>query len=90
MSNYSVPEEVVFRQLGDETVLVHLGSSEIFKLNETGTRLWELLSQGLAVASIQETMAAEYDVAVAELSAEIESLLASLSEAGLLVATDDP
>lgn len=90
MSNYSVPEEVVFRQLGEETVLVHLGTSEIFRLNETGARFWELLNEGLELPSIERTMAGEYDVSLDELRTQIEDLLSSLTEAGLLSRSEEP
>ena len=90
MSNYSVPEEVVFRQLGEETVLVHLGTSEIYRLNETGARIWELLSSGAEVASIEETLVADYDVDRNELQAQIETLVTDLVESGLLCAPNKP
>jgi hypothetical protein len=36
-------DDVVSRRLEDEVVLVHLRTNRIYKLNETGARLWELL-----------------------------------------------
>jgi hypothetical protein len=89
MTDYSLPDDVVARKLGGETVLVHLGSSEIFTLNETGTRFWELLNQGLSIEDIKKTLTEEYAVTAAEVADEIDSLLANLSRAGLLTVAED-
>ena len=38
--------EVLTRKVGEEVVLVHMGRNEIFALNPTAARLWELLTEG--------------------------------------------
>jgi Coenzyme PQQ synthesis protein D (PqqD) len=71
-------EDVVSERLGDELVLVHLGTNEVFALNETGARFWELLVAGGSRAAIEERLLAEYDVGRRELAAEIDAILAEL------------
>jgi len=48
--------DVVARQVGDDVVLVHLDTSQIFALNATGARFWELLSDGKSRVEIEETI----------------------------------
>ena len=71
--------DVVYRRLGDEVVLVHLRTNQIFALNETGARFWELLSAGRDRDEIETVLLAEFDVSAADLAHEIDELLAALS-----------
>ena len=52
--------DVVARRVGDETVLVQLGRNEIFSLNATGSRLWELVANGSTLGEAQERLLAEF------------------------------
>ena len=70
--------DVVARQVGDDVVLVHLDTSQIFALNATGARFWELLSDGKSRVEIEETIESEYDVSRDEVKASIDALLADL------------
>jgi hypothetical protein len=76
--------DVAARRLGDKIVLVNLHTNLIFELNRTGARLWELLSDGLDRAEIERCMLQEFDVDRDTLRGEIDGLLSSLREAGLV------
>ena len=76
--------EVVSRRVGDEVVLVHLGTNHIFALSPTGARFWELLSDGSSRREIEEQLLKEYEVSRDEVSAEIDSLLTTLEAEGLV------
>jgi len=54
--------DVLTRRVGDELVLVHMGRNEIFSLNATGARLWELLAEGLSRDEARARLQAEFDV----------------------------
>ncbi len=71
-------QDVVFRHLEDEAVLVHLGTNRIYSLNPTGARFWELLVAGHARSEIAKQLLHEFDVSAEQLEEEIEALLASL------------
>ena len=75
----SVNPDVVHQRVGDEVVLVHLKTNQIFALNETGARFWELLSAGATRAEIEAAMMAEFEVEPHALATEIDSLLAALA-----------
>jgi Coenzyme PQQ synthesis protein D (PqqD) len=76
--------DVLARQLGDDVVLVHLGTNKIFSLNRTGARFWELLTSGRNRGQIEVQMRQEFDVSHEELSMEINTLLAALEVEGLV------
>ena len=71
-------EDVVYEHIGDDLVLVHLGTNEIFALNPTAARFWELLVQGTSREEIETRMLAEYAVSREELTREIDGIIAQL------------
>ena len=55
--------DVVVTELDDkEAVLLHLGTKMYFTLNETGIRIWQLLSEGHSIGEASETIHNEYDI----------------------------
>jgi Coenzyme PQQ synthesis protein D (PqqD) len=77
-------EDVVYRELNGEIVLVHLGTDRIYALNETGARFWELLAAGSDRAAIRARLLQEFAVEPAELDVEIDALVAELARGGLV------
>jgi len=77
--------EVIARRLDNATVVVDVPTSRIFELNETGTRVWELLGEGLDQESIVRQLVAEFDVERIQVVDEVENLLERLRTEGLLV-----
>lgn len=77
-------EDVVFQRVGDDLVLVHLKTNEIFALNPTGARFWELLVDGKPRSEIEETLLLEYDVPREQLVQEIDTLVAQLMQQKML------
>jgi len=62
----------------DELVLVHLGTNEVYALNQTAARFWELLVEYDGRDEVVERLLTEFDVTREELLGEIERLLAEL------------
>jgi len=55
--------DVVVTELDDnEAVLLHLGTKMYYTLNETGIRIWQLLSEGHSIGEVCETIHNEYDI----------------------------
>ena len=75
---------VIFRRLGEEIVLFHLGSDRFYELNGTAARFWELLSGGNDGQQIQERMLEEFAIDPAQLAGEVEALLDSLRQEDLI------
>lgn len=76
---------MVHRRLGEETVLVHLGSGEMFSLNATGSFLFECLDDGLTYGTTLERARAEFAVEPRRLAGEAADLVRALLAQDLLV-----
>lgn len=82
---FSIPEHVLSRKLDDEMVLLNLDSGEYFGLNDTGTRVWELLADGRSREEVIERLTEEFEVGGELATGHVAALCDELLEAGLLV-----
>lgn len=80
----AIPEALV-ATLSDGAVLLNLQTKRYFSLNETGTRIWELVQQAADEEAIVATMIREYEVNEATARAEVRRILDELIEAQLIV-----
>jgi len=76
--------DVVARRLDRAGVLVHLPTNRIFELNETGMRVWEMLSDGESLANMVDRLVNEFDVDSARASREVNELLVRFRAEGFL------
>jgi hypothetical protein len=76
--------DVSWRRLGDEVVIVHLKTNQIYRLNRTAARFWELVASGSDRAAAERVLAEEFDVEDDELRQETRGLVIELSNEGLL------
>lgn len=79
-----VSEDVVFRILGDEAVILNLASGVYFGLDTVGTRMWQLMSEHGSTDKVIAAMLDEYEVEEGELRSDLEKLIEQLSEKGLV------
>jgi Coenzyme PQQ synthesis protein D (PqqD) len=77
--------QVIAKRLDQTTVLVDISTGRIFELNETGTRVWELLGQGLNIDRIIQHLIFEFEVADSQAAEEVSKLLSQLRNQGLVV-----
>jgi hypothetical protein len=77
--------DVICRDLGDAGVLIHLGTNQIFELNVTGYRVWQLLQEGLDRDGIESALLREFAVDPEQLRREISELLTGLAAKDLIV-----
>jgi hypothetical protein len=77
--------EVVFKELGGEAVLLDLASGIYFGLDETSTRLWQLLAAHRSLRRVHEEMLAEFDVEPAQLETDLLAFVADLTSRRLVV-----
>lgn len=67
--------EAADSRVGDETVILHLGSGLYFGLDPVGTRIWELLAQPQTLSALQAQLLAEFEVTADRLTADIAAFL---------------
>lgn len=80
-----VAENVVYRDLADESVLLNLDTGTYFGLDAVGTRLWHLLAEYGSTESAIQTLLAEYDVEELRLQRDVDTLIDQLMAKKLLM-----
>jgi hypothetical protein len=87
-SRVTVPEDVLFRQLDQEAVILNLDTEIYFGLDAVGTDMWLALTTSDSIQAAYESLLEEYDVAPETLRGDLEELVEKLVADGLLTATD--
>ena len=67
-----------------EVVLLHLGTTQYYSLNETGSLVWHLLSRDLTLQGVSEHLEAEFDVAPDHARQSVTDLAEELMAEGLV------
>jgi len=75
---------VLFKDLGDEAVLLDLDTETYFGLNAVGTRLFKLATSAGTIREAVALMLEEFDVAPSELERDACELIDELVRRGLL------
>ena len=83
-SKVHVPEDVQFRELETEAVILDLRSGTYFGLDPVGTRMWSLLAQYGCIRPAYEVLVEEYDVSEQRLQQDLLDLVEKLATHGLL------
>jgi len=80
----AVPAHVLVRLLDHESVLLNLATERYFGLDETGTRMWQLLTTLPNLDAAFQELLAEFDVEPELLRSNLTELLGRLVDNGLL------
>jgi hypothetical protein len=79
-----VPSHVLVRFLDKESVLLNIETERYFGLDETGTRMWQLVTAAPKIEVAYQQLLDEYDVEPDLLRGNLTDLLGRLVENGLL------
>lgn len=82
----TVCDDVVFRALGDESVILSLDTGTYFGLDPVGTRIWTLLADR-DLAGVADTIHQEFDAALPEIQQDVLALVEKLLEKRLVQQT---
>ena len=80
----AVPSHVLIRFLDKEAVLLNIETERYFGLDETGARMWQLVTGAPNVEAAYQQLLDEYDVQAEPLRRDLIELLTRLVENGLL------
>jgi Coenzyme PQQ synthesis protein D (PqqD) len=80
----TAPVHVLIRFLDRESVLLNLETEQYFGLDETGTRMWQLVTGSPSIDVAYQELLAEFDVEPELLRSNLTELLSRLVESGLL------
>lgn len=81
---YMVGPGVLYRELGGEMVLLDSRSGQYFSLNQTGTRVWELLRTGTTMEGICVALAKWYNMPEKQAMGDLVPFLEDLVNTGLI------
>ena len=81
---YRHAENISWRRVGAEAVLLDLDTSAYYSLNEVGIIVWERLGAGDGVEAIAAAVCKQYDAREPEVRKHVEGLIADLVAKGLL------
>jgi len=76
--------DVVAAALDDEAVLLNVSTGVYFGLDEVGTRIWALMTEGADTDAIVEQLAAEFDASHEQLNADVAAFAEQLHAHGLV------
>ena len=79
-----IPEHIVARPVGNETVILNLSTGNYSGLDPVGARVWQLLAAGHSVPNVVSTMLGEFDVSEDQLTQDVSVLIESLVSRGLV------
>jgi hypothetical protein len=80
----------LFRIINGESFLLNIQTECYFGLDEVGSRMFELLSQGLPIGSAFQRILLEYEVDAETLRLDFDVLITQLLNKGLLELDTSP
>lgn len=83
-SRVRINEDVVFRDLQGEMVLLNLKSGVYFGLDPMGTRIWQLIREHQFLHKVLRAVVEEHEVAESRCQQDLLSFVAALRENGLV------
>ena len=83
------PEVIPTKLPNCETVLLHLGTQTYYSLNETGSRIWELMSKGVPLGQIGQALENQYEVSLDQAQQYVIALIAELAAEKLVSLTSE-
>jgi hypothetical protein len=87
-SAVQISQDVLFRELDGEAVLLHLDTGKYFGLDAVGARMWALLAQHGALEPAYRSLLAEYEVAPDVLERDFTAFVDRLAAQQLLAVRD--
>lgn len=85
-----ISENVAFRDVDGEAVLLDFATGTYFGLDPVGTRIWQLISEHGATEKVLEALLDEYEVEEETLRSDAEALIQALLEKGLTTEVPEP
>ena len=80
----ATPTHVLVRFVDREAVLLNIETEQYFGLDETGTRMWQLVTCSPSIDAAFQELTAEFDVDPEVLRTNLMELLSRLVDSGLL------
>ncbi len=89
-SRVRIPEDVAFRDLQGEAVLLNLRTGVYFGLDPMGTRIWHLIREHRSLQAVLDRLVGEYDVSEAGCRQDLLRFVAALRKHALVEVDPEP
>ena len=80
----TIPQEVLFQDLGEETVLLNVATGKYHGLNGVGSRIWELIQDSNPMETVLTALLDEFEVSAEILENDLGQFLVVLQSKGLI------
>jgi len=80
----TIGEDVVFRELDGEAVILNMDSGIYFGLDAVGTRIWRLIEEHASLQKILEVMREEFDTTPGVLQRDLLAFVGQMLDKGLV------
>ncbi len=77
------PDQIAWREVGEEVVILDLRTSTYWTLNGSATLLWAALVEGATASGLAERLVDEFGVDSATAERDVDAFLASCQEQDL-------
>ena len=84
MNTIRISDDVEWREFGKECLILNLSNGFYFRLNDTGSFLWKLISKGKNIDTLVQKMIEEFDVDEKTARKDIKSFLDNMKKENLL------
>ena len=81
---FRIPDEVVFRELDGEAVILNLETGIYFGLDAVGTRIWQLIEARQPLRAVLDTLIIEYEAPPDRIQGDLLAFVERLTGKGLL------
>jgi hypothetical protein len=81
----TVADDLLSREMAPELVILNLRDGVYYGLEDVGVRVWSLLQKPVTLATLRDTLVAEYSVDQQACEEDVRALLADLEARGLIV-----
>lgn len=83
-TKFKTTENIAWRNVNDEIVILNLKSGEYFTLNDVGQVIWTAITDEKNVEEIKMKIIDEYDVSKEKATGDIMQFITGMIEEGLL------
>ena len=80
----TIPDQVVAREVGEETVILDLANGIYYGLDAVGARIWQLMVGGQTLTQVCDVMLVEYEVTRENIERDVLTLVQTLMERQLI------
>ncbi len=81
--------EVIDCDIGGDRALLHVETNTYFTVNVTASEIWMALSEPKSTDQLVAVVVEKFEVTEEQCRADVEALLAAMSEAGIISSAED-